>query len=240
MLPPNGPALWPPGPPAMPPEHLARRHPGSIHARAPFSQIRYRIQRHTQLSKNTMVSLLAAQLSKKIRGGVYYVHEHVRHCGVSRRGRGRQPIRQAATGTAISVSVFDDFAFDIHITVRHHGMVSGLLHYRIEIKYSIPSLGTCLGYLRAHTSHSNAHTVSYLVRQQRPPDPPVRPLPSEQLEQHDAVRVHVLVARDVTVQQQLRSHVRQGALDGGGEGGCGVREGPVADNTISWVIIGRR
>jgi hypothetical protein len=35
-----------------------------------------------------------------LRGGVYRVHKHARHGGVSRRGRGRQPIRQAAASTA--------------------------------------------------------------------------------------------------------------------------------------------
>jgi hypothetical protein len=39
-------------------------------------------------------------------GGVYRVHKHARHGGVSRRGRGRQPIRQAATSTATAASVF--------------------------------------------------------------------------------------------------------------------------------------
>jgi hypothetical protein len=41
-----------------------------------------------------------------LRGGVYRVHKHARHGGVSWRGRGRQPIRQAATSTTISASVF--------------------------------------------------------------------------------------------------------------------------------------
>ena len=41
-----------------------------------------------------------------LRGGVERVHKHARHGGVSWRGRGRQPIRQAATSTAISASVF--------------------------------------------------------------------------------------------------------------------------------------
>jgi hypothetical protein len=40
-----------------------------------------------------------------LRGGVERVHKHTRHGGVSWRGRGRQPIRQAATSTAISASV---------------------------------------------------------------------------------------------------------------------------------------
>jgi hypothetical protein len=39
-------------------------------------------------------------------GGVYHVHKHAQHGGVSRRGRGRQPIRQAATSTALSASIF--------------------------------------------------------------------------------------------------------------------------------------
>jgi hypothetical protein len=41
-----------------------------------------------------------------LRGGVQRVHKHTRHGGVSWRGRGRQPIRQAPTSTAISASVF--------------------------------------------------------------------------------------------------------------------------------------
>jgi hypothetical protein len=40
-----------------------------------------------------------------LRGGVDRVHKHAM-VGVSWRGRGRQPIRQAATSTAISASVF--------------------------------------------------------------------------------------------------------------------------------------
>ncbi len=40
-----------------------------------------------------------------LHGGVYCVHEHALHCGVtSRSGRGRQPIRQAATSTALSAT----------------------------------------------------------------------------------------------------------------------------------------
>ena len=41
-----------------------------------------------------------------LRGGVQRVHKHTRHGGVSWRGRDRQPIRQAATRTAISANVF--------------------------------------------------------------------------------------------------------------------------------------
>jgi hypothetical protein len=50
---------------------------------------------------------------------------------VSRRGRGRQPIRQAATSTVLSLSQpftahasKDDinFDFDISASVRHHGV----------------------------------------------------------------------------------------------------------------------
>jgi hypothetical protein len=41
-----------------------------------------------------------------LRGGVDRVHKHARHGGVSWRGRGRQPVRQAATSTAVSASVF--------------------------------------------------------------------------------------------------------------------------------------
>ncbi len=64
------------------------------------------------------------------RGGVYRVHKHARHGGVSWRGRARQTIRQATTNTAISASVFQpERAKPTSTTVRrrhrHHGLVSG-------------------------------------------------------------------------------------------------------------------
>jgi hypothetical protein len=70
---------------APPPPHLSTHPPTAIRSTADFEAF------------CTQVGL---------RGGVYRVHMHARHGGVSWRGRGRQPIRQAATSTAISASVF--------------------------------------------------------------------------------------------------------------------------------------
>ncbi len=59
---------------------------------------------HTALRSAADFEAFSTQVG--LRGGVDRVHKHARHGGVSRRGRGRQPIRQAATSTAISASVF--------------------------------------------------------------------------------------------------------------------------------------
>ncbi len=74
-----------------------------------------------------------------LRGGVYRVHKHAQHGGVSRSGRGRQPIRQAATSTAISASVFQ------HARARTTS-TSDITEwfgdfFVIGITYLIPSLG---------------------------------------------------------------------------------------------------
>jgi hypothetical protein len=75
-----------------------------------------------------------------LRGGVDRVHKHARHGGVSWRGRGRQPIRQAATSTAISASVFspsDLSRHRLHRRHRHHGMFSGpIFRYRNQMRDS--------------------------------------------------------------------------------------------------------
>jgi hypothetical protein len=110
-----------------------------------------------------------------LRDGASCVHEQARHCGVSRRGRGRQPIRQVARSTAISASLLqraskdDDINFNINISIRHHGLAWGPICYRIGTTYGNgfhPRVHVLLGLsvefsnLRIHGGIQNPHSVS--------------------------------------------------------------------------------
>jgi hypothetical protein len=59
---------------------------------------------YTALRSNPDFEAFCTQVG--LHGGVYRVHKHARHGGVSWRGRIRHPIRQAATSIASSASVF--------------------------------------------------------------------------------------------------------------------------------------
>ena len=79
--------------------------------------------------------------------GVYRVHEHARLSDVS---RGRQPIRQAATSTAISASLFPPERAKTTSTSSPTSTspsdITGWFRdfFVIGITHSISSLGTCL------------------------------------------------------------------------------------------------
>ncbi len=59
---------------------------------------------YTALHSTADFGAFCAQVG--LRGCVERVHKHARHGGMSWRGRGRQAIRQVATSTAISASIF--------------------------------------------------------------------------------------------------------------------------------------
>ncbi len=101
--------------------------------------------------------------------GVYRVHTHAQHGDVSRRGWGRQPIRQAATSTATSASVFKTTS--TLTTSTSPSNITGWFRnlFFIGIPYLIPSPGTCL-------ANSSEAFLSRLATYEPPPDDIVCPV----------------------------------------------------------------
>jgi hypothetical protein len=104
------------------------------------------------------------------RGSAHRVLKHARRCGVSRRGLGRQPIRQAATSTGSSLSqqrLAPRAPVASTSTLKCSSCITGQVLDVLAIVYSSPSQGLCLDSLL-----KSFHRVRLLTNTQSVPGTP--------------------------------------------------------------------
>jgi hypothetical protein len=141
---PRPPAPPPPGPSLIPSFASVLSAP---RPRLLFARLRFACLYAAQLS-TTNFKALCAQVGLRC-GGVYHVLKHAQHCGVTRRGRGRQLIRRLAKHRSPSQRLprapasSNDINIDFDIFARPVSQAGWFRvshdRYRNHIWYMIPS-----------------------------------------------------------------------------------------------------